>query len=176
RSLHELLARTAATIPKVALEFGIIVDTPATLRDYAEITTPTLLIKGGKTRAPARAVVYLLSETLLNATVETLKGAGHMSPFTHPAELNQLYSPISRLGADRLAVAVAKLLDVASEQLLELLRLGHGVGANFLEIRVVLVVLIETPLVEPFECLDQALHLRLVKAEAPAIHLWSIRA
>jgi pimeloyl-ACP methyl ester carboxylesterase len=80
----------AATIPKVALEFGIIVDAPATLRDYAEITTPTLLIKGGKTRAPARAVVDLLSETLPNAKVETLKGAGHMSPFTHPAELNQL--------------------------------------------------------------------------------------
>jgi pimeloyl-ACP methyl ester carboxylesterase len=66
------------------------VDAPATLRDYAEIKTPTLLIKGGKTRAPARAVVDLLSETLPNAKVETLKGAGHMSPFTHPAELNQL--------------------------------------------------------------------------------------
>jgi pimeloyl-ACP methyl ester carboxylesterase len=80
----------AATIPKVALEFGIIVDAPTTLNDYAEITIPALLIKGGKTRAPARAVVDLLGETLPNAKVETLKGAGHMSPFTHPAELNQL--------------------------------------------------------------------------------------
>lgn len=80
----------AATIPKVALEFGIIVDAPTTLRDYAEITTPTLLIKGGKTRTPAREVVDLLGDTMPNAKVETLKGAGHMSPFTHPAELNQL--------------------------------------------------------------------------------------
>jgi pimeloyl-ACP methyl ester carboxylesterase len=80
----------AATIPKVALEFGIIVDTPTTLNDYAKIITPTLLIKGSKTRAPARAVVDLLGETLPNAKVEVLKGAGHMSPFTHPAELNRL--------------------------------------------------------------------------------------
>jgi pimeloyl-ACP methyl ester carboxylesterase len=80
----------AATIPKVALEFGIIVDAPTTLKDYAEIDAPTLFIKGGKTRAPARAVVDLLGETLPNAKVATLKGAGHMSPFTHPTELNQL--------------------------------------------------------------------------------------
>jgi pimeloyl-ACP methyl ester carboxylesterase len=35
-------------------------------------------------------VVDLLAATLPNATVEILKGAGHMSPFTHPAELNRL--------------------------------------------------------------------------------------
>jgi len=44
---------------------------------------PTLLIKGGKTRAPARAVVDLLGETMPNAKVETLPGAGHMIPLTH---------------------------------------------------------------------------------------------
>jgi len=79
-----------ATIPKVALEFGIIVEAPTTLKDYASVTVPTLLIKGSKTRAPTRAVVDLLGEALPNAKVATLKGAGHMSPFTHPAELNRL--------------------------------------------------------------------------------------
>ncbi len=44
-------AAIAATIPKVALEFGIVVDAPTTLKDYAEITAPTLLVKGGKTRS-----------------------------------------------------------------------------------------------------------------------------
>jgi pimeloyl-ACP methyl ester carboxylesterase len=87
-----------ATIPKVALEFGIAIDAPTKLEDYASITVPTLLIAGGKTRAPTRAVVDLLAATLPNATVEILKGAGHMSPFTHPAELN-------RLILDRLALA-----------------------------------------------------------------------
>jgi pimeloyl-ACP methyl ester carboxylesterase len=80
----------AATIPKVALEFGIIVDATTTLEEYAHVTAPTLLIKGSKTRAPTRAVVDLLAANLPNAEVEILRGAGHMSPFTHPAELNRL--------------------------------------------------------------------------------------
>ena len=80
----------AATIPKVALEFGIIVEAPTTLEEYAEVTAPTLVIKGSRTRAPTRAVADLLAATLPNATLEILKGAGHMSPFTHPAELNRL--------------------------------------------------------------------------------------
>lgn len=80
----------AATIPKVALEFSIAIDAQTTLQDYAEITAPTLLIVGGKTRAPTRAVVELLAGALPNAKMEVLKGAGHMSPFTHPAELNRM--------------------------------------------------------------------------------------
>jgi pimeloyl-ACP methyl ester carboxylesterase len=80
----------AATIPKVALEFTIALDAPTSLQDYAEIAAPTLLIKGSKTRAPTRAVVDLLAAALPNATIESLKGASHMSPFTHPAELNRL--------------------------------------------------------------------------------------
>ena len=50
---------------------------------------PTLLIKGSKTRAPTRAVVDVLGKAFANAKVETLNGGGHMSPFTHPAELNR---------------------------------------------------------------------------------------
>ena len=80
----------ALTIPKVALEFSIAIDAQTTLADYAGINAPTLLIVGGKTRAPTRAVVELLAATLPNAKLEILKGAGHMSPFTHPAELNRL--------------------------------------------------------------------------------------
>lgn len=89
-SPERLKSAIAATIPKVALEFGIALDAPTKLKDYAEVTAPTLLVKGSKTRAPTRAVVDMLGETLPNAKVETLTGAGHMSPFTHPAELNRL--------------------------------------------------------------------------------------
>jgi pimeloyl-ACP methyl ester carboxylesterase len=73
------------TIRKVALEFVIAIETDTRLSDYASVTTPTLLIVGGKTRAPARAVVDMLRTTLPNATVTVLKGAGHMSSFTHPS-------------------------------------------------------------------------------------------
>jgi pimeloyl-ACP methyl ester carboxylesterase len=80
----------AMTIPKVALEFSIAIDAQTTLQDYAEITAPTLLIVGSKTRAPTRAIIELLADTLPNAKKEVLKGAGHMSPFTHPKELNRM--------------------------------------------------------------------------------------
>jgi pimeloyl-ACP methyl ester carboxylesterase len=32
----------------------------------------------------------MLSSALPNATMTVLKGAGHMSPFTHPSEVNRL--------------------------------------------------------------------------------------
>jgi len=83
-------AAIAATIPKVALEFSFVIDPKATLRDYAAITAPVLLIAGSKTRAPARAVTDLLADALPNARLTILQSAGHMSPFTHPAELNRL--------------------------------------------------------------------------------------
>jgi pimeloyl-ACP methyl ester carboxylesterase len=89
----------AMTIPKVALEFSIALDAETTLADYAEIQAPALLIVGAKTPPPTRAVTELLVGALPNATVETLKGAGHMSPFTHPSELNALI--IAHLNAYR---------------------------------------------------------------------------
>ncbi len=83
-------AAITATIRKVALEFMILIEAGTRLSDYAGVTAPTLLIVGGKTRAPSRAVIDMLSQALPNATVTVLKGAGHMSPFTHPSEVNRL--------------------------------------------------------------------------------------
>jgi pimeloyl-ACP methyl ester carboxylesterase len=80
----------AATIPKVALEFSIAIDAKTRLEDYAGIAAPTLLIAASKTRAPTRAVAELLASALPNAKLAILPGAGHMSPFTHPADLNRL--------------------------------------------------------------------------------------
>jgi pimeloyl-ACP methyl ester carboxylesterase len=89
-SPEKFKAAITATIHKVALEFMILIEAGARLSDYASLTAPTLLIVGGKTRAPARAVVDMLSKALPNATMTVLKGAGHMSPFTHPSEVNRL--------------------------------------------------------------------------------------
>ena len=88
-----------ATIHKVALEFMIIIEADKKLSDYASVTVPTLLIAGGKTPAPTRAVVDMLGATLPNAEVTVIKGAGHMSPFTHPSEVNRLIA--SHLAAQR---------------------------------------------------------------------------
>jgi pimeloyl-ACP methyl ester carboxylesterase len=89
-SPEKFKAAITATIHKVALEFMIVIESNARLGDYAVVEAPTLLIAGGKTRAPARAVVDMLGATLPNAEVTVLKGAGHMSPFTHPSEVNRL--------------------------------------------------------------------------------------
>jgi pimeloyl-ACP methyl ester carboxylesterase len=89
-SPEKFKAAITATIRKVALEFMIVIESGRRLSDYASVTAPTLLIVGGKTRAPARAVVDMLSATLPKATVTVLKNAGHMSPFTHPSEVNRL--------------------------------------------------------------------------------------
>jgi pimeloyl-ACP methyl ester carboxylesterase len=89
-SPEKFKAAITATIHKVALEFMILIEAGTRSSDYASVTAPTLLIVGGKTRAPARAVVDLLSQALPNATMTVLKGAGHMSPFTHPSEVNRL--------------------------------------------------------------------------------------
>jgi pimeloyl-ACP methyl ester carboxylesterase len=89
-SPEKFKAAITATIRKVALEFMIALDAETRLQDYAGVTAPTLLIVGSKTRAPAKAVVELLARTLPNATVTVLRGAGHMSPFTHPLALNRL--------------------------------------------------------------------------------------
>ncbi|MEG6507413.1 alpha/beta hydrolase [Methyloligella sp. 2.7D] len=89
----------AATIPKVALEFTVAIDATTSLADYAEIEAPTLLIVGGKTRKPAAAVVQMLQQAMPNAESVTLPGAGHMSPFTHQARVNQLI--LAQLAAHR---------------------------------------------------------------------------
>ena len=68
----------------------IIIEAGRRLSDYASVTVPTLLIVGAKTRTPARAVFDMLSATLPNSAVTVLKGASHMSPFTHPSEVNRL--------------------------------------------------------------------------------------
>ncbi len=89
-SPEKFKAAITATIRKVALEFMIIIEAAPRLSDYASVAVPTLLIAGAKTRAPARAVVDMLGATLPNAKLAVLNGAGHMSPFTHPSEVNWL--------------------------------------------------------------------------------------
>jgi pimeloyl-ACP methyl ester carboxylesterase len=58
--------------------------------NYRSIATPTRLIAGQGTPAPARAIVDELAQILCDAHVRVLPRAGHMSPVTHPAEIAAL--------------------------------------------------------------------------------------
>lgn len=72
------------TIDKVAKEFALIESMETDLDNYRAIHAPTRLIMGGRTRAPARAVIDVLMETLPDVHLRTVPGAGHMCPLTHP--------------------------------------------------------------------------------------------
>ena len=61
-------------------------DTP--LPALAAIAMPTLLIRGDKTRPPAARVVDLLTTVLPAHELAEIPGAGHMSPITHAAAVN----------------------------------------------------------------------------------------
>jgi lipase len=79
------------TVDKVAMEFAAIEELTVTdLAPYRALDVPTLLLYGEKTRAPAKAVVKLLGETLPQARSMAIPGAGHMSPLTHRDAVNAL--------------------------------------------------------------------------------------
>jgi pimeloyl-ACP methyl ester carboxylesterase len=87
---RKVKAAIVATMGKVAEEFAMIGRAPSRTDGYRLIAAPVRLIIGQKTRAPARAVIEVLSEALPRAHVREVRGAGHMSPFTHTKEVNRL--------------------------------------------------------------------------------------
>jgi pimeloyl-ACP methyl ester carboxylesterase len=75
------------TATKVAAEWRLMFAAEDDLDAIAEIEAPTLLICGGRTRAPARRVVELLRKALPDARHHEIADAGHMSPLSHPADI-----------------------------------------------------------------------------------------
>jgi pimeloyl-ACP methyl ester carboxylesterase len=75
---------------KVTAEFEGMRRIHVGLEEYRLMATPTLLIAGGRTRRPTRAVVAILNDVLTSARLQVLPTAGHMSPFTHRDEILEL--------------------------------------------------------------------------------------
>jgi pimeloyl-ACP methyl ester carboxylesterase len=82
--------RAVQTVGKVGAEFEAILRLSSTAGDYQTIHTTTRLIAGQRTLKPARTIVEELASTLSDAHLYVLAGAGHMSPFTHPAAISAL--------------------------------------------------------------------------------------
>lgn len=74
---------------KVALDFRALFEEPASLDDYAALSFPTLIVCGERSPAPSRRIVGMLKDAMPDVRVEQIKGAGHMSPLTHPDAVNQ---------------------------------------------------------------------------------------
>ncbi len=79
----------ASTMNKTVLDFEIVDLVRRTPEHYASIKAPVQLIIGTRTRAPAIAVGKLLADVLPNVHLTSIK-AGHMSPFTHKKQINDL--------------------------------------------------------------------------------------
>lgn len=80
--------RLSQRIYKVVLDLRALLQEPVSLDNYGALPHPTLLVCGGLSPAPNRRVVDLLSATMTNVGVERIEDAGHMSPFTHPDDIN----------------------------------------------------------------------------------------
>jgi pimeloyl-ACP methyl ester carboxylesterase len=74
----------------VAHHFWSLIEENTPLTAYAGISVPTLILCGTRSPAPSRAIARLLAETLPGARHRTICNAGHMSPITHPADVNAL--------------------------------------------------------------------------------------
>lgn len=74
----------------IAHHFWSLTEEQTPLQAYAAIDMPTLILCGTKSPAPSRTIARLLADTLPHARHRTVRDAGHMSPITHPAEVNPL--------------------------------------------------------------------------------------
>ena len=82
--------RVVDTVGKVGAEFEVVSRLSTSVGDYRSINTPARLIVGKRSPKPARAIVEELLNILPDADLRVLRRAGHMSPFTHPAEISAL--------------------------------------------------------------------------------------
>ncbi|NIR28488.1 MAG: alpha/beta hydrolase [Gammaproteobacteria bacterium] len=85
---HDARIKLSQRLGKVALDFQALFEEPADLADYAALTPPTLIVCGQRSPGPSRRIVEMLADTMPQARVERIAGAGHMSPLTHRDQVN----------------------------------------------------------------------------------------
>jgi pimeloyl-ACP methyl ester carboxylesterase len=81
------------TVDRVADDwFGVSAAAPGALgvADFSGLSSPTLLVRGEATKASTQAIIEILREAIPQAVYREIPGAGHMSPVTHPALVNEI--------------------------------------------------------------------------------------
>jgi pimeloyl-ACP methyl ester carboxylesterase len=84
----EKRAALAPQLSRVDHEFDALLNEPARLDDFRALVLPTLLVQGGSTKLPSRAICQRLAAT--QAQFRVVPGAGHMLPLTHRDAVNAL--------------------------------------------------------------------------------------
>jgi pimeloyl-ACP methyl ester carboxylesterase len=83
-------AAMAARLPKIAMEFHAALSEGAGTDAYRKIGVPTLIMRGALSPRPAKRICELLAQSLPDARLVTIDGAGHMAPLTHTDQVNDL--------------------------------------------------------------------------------------
>ncbi len=79
-----------ATAKKVYLEFAAIYNSGNTILPLDQIKLPTTIIRGSQTPSSTKRITEILSQAWTWAPVHSIPGGGHLSPITHPDEVNNL--------------------------------------------------------------------------------------
>lgn len=90
RMKDEKRVALAASVPRVVLDFAATTGEETTPAAYVRVRLPTLIIRGDRSPAPVQHVAEMLEETLPDAILETVQGAGHMLPMTHAGRVSDL--------------------------------------------------------------------------------------
>ena len=80
----------AASIVNVRRWAHALFTEPTPLAAFASLDIPVLYMLGNRSTASAHGVARLLTHSLPQVRVETIDGAGHMAPLTHPDKVNPL--------------------------------------------------------------------------------------
>lgn len=67
--------------------YGALFDSPTSMEDLRTIRVPTLVVQGELTTVPERRMCEIVVESVPEAKLALVSGAGHMSPMTHPTQV-----------------------------------------------------------------------------------------
>jgi pimeloyl-ACP methyl ester carboxylesterase len=73
--------------PKGPLDFHALVEEPTPADAYRRLRFPVLLLRGEHAPGPTRLIAASLAELLPMSRLAVIRGAGHMGPLTHAAEV-----------------------------------------------------------------------------------------
>ncbi len=78
-----------SSMPKVALEFGLLEMLADARSDYRALSMPVTLVHGTCTRPSMRSLCAGLQRSLRHARSVALQGVGHLGPISHPETFNR---------------------------------------------------------------------------------------
>jgi pimeloyl-ACP methyl ester carboxylesterase len=85
----DLKAMFAGMVPTALANFRALIEEPATLDDYVQLSAPTCLIAATQSPDPGRHVTELLASVLPHRQFFLVEG-GHMAPVTHAHTVNPI--------------------------------------------------------------------------------------